>query len=264
MAGTGSSADRIGTALLAYAVALAAVLLIPPYIKASVGTAVGAPPGFTGQEALDLLTPVVVLPLAWRVLDLVAPLGRRSTLLFFVIAAVWVEGQAIHLGTNAIGDAFQSESTANAFYATDPGALDHWLDEVLSHWLWHVAWVALTAMLLAVATLPALAGGRVGDSRGPSGLRASEPAFEPRSALAGLVHGVTFFLVSVEGVTTLLGIPASVGLLAWAAVGRRAGRGGTVTAFMLISTVVTLVGYVVWAALNHGQLPEFSKVGLFR
>jgi hypothetical protein len=237
-------ADPLPAALLAYAIALAAFLLVPPYLKASVGP----PQAFTLQEAADLLTPLVVIPLAWLVFDLAGGLGRRGLVAFLVIAVVWVEGQGIHLAANAIGDAF-SHAAAEVFYETVPGELDLWLDEVLSHWMWHGAWVALSILVLAAATR---------GSVGPSD-RTSVTA-----VAAGLVHGATFFLVTVEGATTLLGIPASILILAWCLVsGRRGLLRQPVVTFFLVSTVVTLLGYVAWGALNDWALPEFSKVGLF-
>jgi hypothetical protein len=239
-----SPAGRLPAALLAYSTALAVFLLVPPYLKASVGP----PQAFTLQEAADLLTPLVVIPLAWLVFDLSGGLGRRGIAAFLVIAALWVEGQGIHLAANAIGDAFPHDG-ATAFYQTVPGDLDLWLDETLSHWMWHVAWVALSVLVLAAAT-------RAGVS--PVG-RASLTA-----AVAGLVHGATFFIVSVEGVTTLLGIPASALILVRSLLEARRGRARQpVVTFFLVTTVVTLLGYVGWGALNHWTLPEFSKVGLF-
>ena len=236
--------DQLPAALLAYAIALATFLLVPPYLKASVGP----PQAFTLQEAADLLTPLVVIPLAWLVLDLAGGLGRRGLVAFLVVAALWIEGQGIHLAANAIGDAFPHD-TVEAFYRTVPGDLDLWLDEVLSHWMWHAAWVALSILVLAAAT------------RGSVALpdRTSVTA-----VVAGLVHGATFFLVTVEGATTLLGIPASVLILAWCLLaGRRGLLRQPVVTFFLVSAVVTLLGYVVWGALNDWTLPEFSKVGLF-
>jgi hypothetical protein len=236
-------ADELPAALLGYALVLAAFLLVPPYLKASVGP----PAAFTLQEAADLLTPLVVIPLAWLVFDLAGGLGRRGLVAFLVIGALWVEGQGIHLAANAIGDAFPPGG-AETFYQTVPGDLDFWLDETLSHWMWHVAWVAISVLMLAAAT-------RAG---APPARRAS-----PTAVVAGLVHGATFFVVSVEGSTTLLGVPASILILAWSLLEARHGRARqTVVTFFLVATVVTLIGYVGWAAMNHGTLPEFSKVGL--
>jgi hypothetical protein len=237
-------AGRLPAALLAYSIALAAFLLVPPYLRASVGP----PQAFTLQEAVDLLTPVVVIPLAWLVFDLSGGLGRRGLVAFLVVAAVWVEGQAIHLAANAIGDAFPHEA-AVAFYLTKPGDLDLWLDETLSHWLWHAAWVALSILILAAAT------------RGPA---VSPDRASVTAAVAGLILGATFFLVTVEGVTTLLGIPATILILAWCLIAGRRGlaRQPVVTCF-LVASVVTMLGYGAWGALNGWTLPEFSKVGLF-
>ena len=236
--------DRLPAALLAYAIALAAFLLVPPYLKASVGP----PQAFTLQEAVDLLTPLVVIPLAWLVFDLAGGLGRRGVVTFLVIAVLWVEGQGIHLAANAIGDAFGHDA-ATVFYETEPGTLDLWLDETLSHWMWHAAWVGLAILTLAAAT------------RGPAVAR---PRTSVTAVVAGLIYGVTFFLVSVEGATTLLGIPATFLILAWCLIaGGRGLRRHPVVTFFLVSSVVTLLGYLAWGARNDWTLPEFSKVGWF-
>ena len=146
---TDTRPERLAFALLGFAVALALLLLVPPFFKWETGLA----PGFTAQEAVDLFTPIVVMPLAALILELIARPSLRVWLLFVALAAVWVLGQGMHLATNAIGDAAGKDE---AFYASRPGELDHWLDEVLSHWLWHVAWVAL----LVVTFLAARAGPR--------------------------------------------------------------------------------------------------------
>ena len=236
--------DRLPLALLAYALTLAVFLVVPPFLK----TSVGPPAGFTLQEAVDLLTPIVAIPLAWLVVELAGGVGRLGTLAFLVLAAAWIEGQAIHLAANAIGDAV-GPGGAEAFYATVPGDLDHWLDEVLGHRLWHGAWVGIALLQLAVGRRAVAGPGRVG-------MRIA--------AVAGLVIGATLFLVTVEGTTTSLGIPGSVALLAWAIVELRRGPAGRpVVAFSLVGAATTLAGYAAWATLNGGALPEFSKVGLF-
>ena len=237
-------ADQLPAALLGYAVVLAAFLLVPPYLKASVGP----PQAFTLQEAADLLTPLVVIPLAWLVFDLAGGFGRRGLVAFLVIGALWVEGQGIHLAANAIGDAFPPGG-AETFYETAPGDLDLWLDETLSHWMWHAAWVAISILVLAAATRAEVL---------------PMNRMSATAAVAGFVHGATFFVVSVEGVTTLLGIPASILILAWTLRARQRGLARQpVVTFFLVTTVVTLLGYLGWAALNNWTLPEFSKVGLF-
>src|SRR4029079_18459423 len=82
------------------------------------------------------------------VLECLGGLSRREQLVFLVIAILWVEGQAIHLATNAIGDVFHPVPARGTFYATEAGCLDHWFDEGLGHWLWHLAWATLSIMIL--------------------------------------------------------------------------------------------------------------------
>jgi hypothetical protein len=243
MAGAGPSqrTDRLPRALLGYAVALAVLTLLPPFLTASVGP----PAGFTLQEAADLLTPLIVIPLAWYVFDLAGGLGRIGLVAFLVIAAVWIEGQAIHLAANAIGDAVPP-AAVDAVVRTESGDLTHWLDETLSHWMWHVGWVALSVLLLAAASR-----NQVAPAAGTS----------ITAAAAGVVHGVTFFVVTVEAVTTLLGIPASIVMLVWSAsLARRGVAGRPVALFFLATSIVTLFGYVGWAATHGGTLPEFTNV----
>jgi hypothetical protein len=220
-------ARRLPVALLAYAAALALFLLIPPVLKASVGP----PQGFTAQELVDLFTPIVVLPLAWWVLECLGGLSRREQIVFLVIAIVWVEGQAIHLATNAIGDVFSPGSDRGAFYATEAGDLDHWFDEGLGHWLWHLAWAALSILMLWRATVRR-------DWPLPAGWL---------PLVAGAIVGVTFFFVTVEGETTALGIPLSLLFVAWTARETLAGSSNPVFRFFLVSSAVTLLTYAAWA-----------------
>ena len=224
---------------------MAVLLLVPGFLRAPVGP----PEGFTLQEAVDLLTPLVVIPLAWLVLSLAGGPGRGGMIAFLVVAALWVEGQGIHLAANAIGDAFPTPAAQKAFYGTVPGDLDLWLDETLSHWMWHIAWVALSMLWLVAATV--------------HGSQLPRDRTSLTAATAGLLSGVTFFIVTVEGTTTSLGIPATVLLLAWCVVlsVRGLARQPMVTYFLVL-TVMTLVGYAGWAALHDWTLPEFSAVGL--
>jgi hypothetical protein len=58
---------------------------------------------------------------------------------------------------------------------------------------------------------------------------------------------VTFFFVTVEGETTLLGIPLSLFLVAWTARETLAGSTNPVFRFFLVSSAVTLLIYAAWA-----------------
>ncbi len=149
-----------------------------------------------------------------------------------MIAALWIEAQGMHLAANAIGDTYPAGPERDAFYLTPGGVLDHWFDEVLSHWAWHVAWVALTVLMLALA-----GGGRaVGSTTGTA-----------ISTLAGAIHGAVFFFVTTEGATVALGIPASIVLLVWAGRDRLGGSRHPIVVFVFASSLVTLLAYLIWA-----------------
>ena len=67
----------------------------------------------------------------------------------------------------------------------------------------------------------------------------------------------------VEGGTAALGIPASIALLGWSGLVRRRRAGyPAVLTFFLVVSVVTLAGYLGWAALHRGTLPGFYDVDL--
>jgi hypothetical protein len=234
---------QLPRALLAYSVAIAVFLLIPPTMK----WAVGPPDAFTGQELLDLFTPVVVLPIAWVVLSLGGGLDRRAGVAFAAIGGLWAGAQGIHLAANAIGDAFPAGTARDAFYATAAGELDHFLDEDLGHWAWHAAWALLSILLLVTAR-------HVRTFPEPS-RRATLTA-----AVAGVVHGVTFAIVTTEGGTAGLGIPLSIALLGAAGDRVRTGSRHSTLVFLAASSVVTLVAYLGWALANGGRLLEPCEV----
>jgi hypothetical protein len=223
--------------LLAYALGGVVFLLVPPLLHGQIGPT----RGFTLQEAADLLTPLVVIPLAWWALDATGQMRGRVLLAFLAIAAVWIEAHGIHLGANAIGDAFSTGPERDAFYATAAGELDHWLDEVLSHWLWHLAWVALDVLMLVVATRR----------------HEAAAAIETRVAtLAGAIHGAVFFFVTTEGATFALGIPASFILVLWTGRERLGGSRHPIVVFLFASALATLFAYIIWAVRYGWPLVE--------
>lgn len=234
--------------LLGFAAALAVLLLVPPFLTSQVGWV----RGFTGQEATDLLTPLVAMPLLALAVEWTGRPRTGVRIAFMVFAAAWVLGQGLHLAANGIGDAFAEGPARDAFYLTTAGELDRFLDEVLSHWVWHVAWLALLGVLLWTAT-----------TRSTTSLR-DDGAVATRwaatrwvaagtvgvSALAGILHGFTWFVVTDEGDTWPLAIPATVVLLALAWLVRDREPGRVVTTFLVVGSVVTLALYAIWIVIG--------------
>jgi hypothetical protein len=181
------------------------------------------------------------MPLAWWVLDGVAPLGGATIAAALLFTLLWVDAHGIHLAANAIGDVFAAGAPRDAFYATPAGDLDHFLDEGIGHWEWHAGWAGWSALLLGVAI------------RRPDGRRAGS-WFVP--AVAGLIHGVTFFFVTAEGGTAVLGAAISMALVAVGGVAIWRGSSHPVVRFLVAASVVTLALDVLWAIANGGRLVE--------
>lgn len=240
--------DRVALALLGFAAALTVFLLFPPLLLGQIGPV----PGFTGQEAADLLTPLIAMPLLVLAIELTGGATTRSRVILVSFIALWVAGQGIHLTANAIGDVFSEGPERDAFYATAVGRLDHFLDEDLSHWMWHVAWVGLLGALLLAGVRGAGEAGRT--SRGTMAI----------ATVAGILHGFTWFVVSDEGETWPLAIPATIVVLVLAFLMRhRGGAGRVVTTFLIVGAVVTLALYAIWIAYA-GWYPQsiIERLGL--
>jgi hypothetical protein len=110
--------------------------------------------------------------------------------------------------------------------------------------MWHAAWVALSGLMLLLATRSSVWSARLGI------------AGALVTSAAGSIHGFTFFLVTAEGGTAGFGIPASLLFLAWSAAAVRRGSRHPVFVFILVSSVATLALDLAWVALNGGRLVE--------
>jgi hypothetical protein len=169
-------------------------------------------------------------------------LRGRWLLALLILSVLWVDAHGVHLAANAIGDALSSGTERDAFYATPPGDLDHFLDEGLGHWEWHLAWAGLTALVVLAALR--------------SSARAAAAGWTLPS-LGGAIHGATFMLVTTEGGTaTLLGIPLSIIVLGVTAARLRTGRHDAALRFFAVASLTTLMLYAGWAAANGGRLVE--------
>lgn len=198
------------------------------------------------QDALDLLTPVLILPIYWLIFrESAAGPGRRAEeVAFMVIGAVWVLGQGMHLSANSINNLIGPASSPAA--SQDVASLTHFYDEVLSHYLWHGAVIGMALLLL------------VREWRRPP----EDATTWWMTALGALMYGFTLFCIFLEGQTVLLGLPFSAGLTVFVLVRARGALARRpVLAFFGISCALALVLLIGWG-LYWGGFPQFSDVGL--
>lgn len=233
--------ERLARLTLVFAIAFAVFIVAPAFL----GMPFGPYPLLSCGDVLDLFTPLVLIPLYWALFREAGdpPPGRGGTIAFLALAALWVEGQGMHLAANAIGH------LPGAGEGTALARLTHALDEELSHYLWHGGMVGLSALLIHRQWRHPFAGRR-------SGL-----GFE---GVAGAIHGFNYFITIVEAGTARLGIPfAALVLLFVALRGRGRLREQPILAFFFVAYLVATLGFLGWGLYWRG-LPEFSQVGIIR
>lgn len=229
---------RKPTLILVFALAFAFFILSPAFL--------GIPfPGYQlmhWADLLDLVTPLALIPLYWL---LFTDSGRKArsrglVIAFLVLAAVWTEGQGMHLSANSISNLLGGGST-------DVHALIHFYDEVLAHYVWHIGIVGLSVLLLM--------------GRGEGG-EVMAPVRWGMVIPAAIVYGMTYFAAVDEGTTVPFGLPAAILIVVGLWLRRRRElRTDNLTAFFFWGYVIALVllagWFVVW-----GGFPEFTELGL--
>lgn len=233
--GSTRSASRPGVVALAFAIAFIVLFLAPPFL----------PYRFplygliNWADVVDLLTPLVLIPLYWLLLT---ETGRRpdtpEVLVFLVLAAAWVDGHGIHLAANAIGHLMKNE----------PGPardLTEFWDERFGHYLWHGAALGLSGLVLFAA------------ARAPAAARGARW----NGLVAAAIYGFALFLIGDEGGTAPLLLVFAVAFVAVA---------WTQRARVLASPVLTMLGggyalmivlFGIWFVYWGGRLPQFSELG---
>ena len=237
-----TQSQRLARLILLFAVAFAVFIITPAFLSQPF-----APyPLLKVGDLFDLLTPLVLIPLYWRLFALAAdhPPHPRVMVTFLVLAALWVEGQGLHLAANAIGHLSEALPPPS-----DVHTLSVFVDEVLSHYLWHLGLVGLMALLLY----------RQWQHPAPQSL--------PGQSLglvigAGVLHGLNYFLTIVEAATGPLGVPAAVAVVVFVLLrGRGQLRTQPLLLFFFVTGLVATLLFLGWG-LYWGGLPEFSQVGL--
>lgn len=202
------------------------------------------------QDALDLLTPLVLIPIYWLLFKLALGQGsiRWEEITFMVLAAVWVEGQGMHLAANSINNLIENLAGDQGIniLGTDIYRLTYFIDEHLSHYLWHIGVVGLAALLI------------YRDWRRPAGIATSWWAV----ITGGVIYGFTLFCIFLEGQTVALGLPFALivsllGLVWW----RKLLGQKPVLAFFFVSCLVAAALFTGWG-LYWGGFPQFTEVGL--
>ncbi len=202
------------------------------------------------QDIFDLLTPLVLIPIYWRMLR-TSTSGETNHLgetAFMVLAAIWVLGHGMHLAANSIDNLAENlaKNQVLDITGTDIYTLTYFLDENLSHYIWHSGILGLVALLSYC------------EYRGSANLTTTWWV----TILAGVIYGFASFCVFLEGQTVLLGFPFTIlftlATLLW---GRKLLPHKPTIAFFFVACLVAVLLFVGWG-FYWGGFPEFSDVGL--
>lgn len=224
--------------ILIFSVALAFFILVPAFLNQPF------PPNpfLKNADVLDLFTPLVLIPIYYLLLyhgSSEKP-NLNQTILFLVFASLWVLGQGMHLSANSIGHWLVDETGSQAYKVT------YFHDEVLSHYLWHLGVITLSAQLVYSSW------------KNPFETSTARLIIE---ILAAILYGLTIFIIGIEGGTVPIMFPFSIlaavagFMLGW----RKYQKMPLLTFFTIGYTLAALI-FVGWR-LYWGGYPQFSYLG---
>jgi hypothetical protein len=222
--------------ILIFAIAFAVLIITPAFLSRQFSPY----PLMKTGDVTDVLTPLILIPLYWMLFKLNTPASTRDTIIFLIFAALWVEGQGMHLSANSIGHLLEDVKDTNIF------TLTHFYDEVLSHYLWPIGLVALTALIIWHQI------------QNPYSNTLTSLRVE---AIAAVIYGITYFIIVIEAGTVLLGVPFAIIVSIVGLLWRRQLRQQPVTAFFFAAHLLANILFVIWF-IRWGGFPQFSELGL--
>lgn len=204
--------QRLARLTLIFAILFAVFIIVPAFLSDRFTPY----PLMKSGDVLDLLTPLILIPVYWLLFQIHPhrPPRPREMLVFLVFAALWIQGQGMHLVANSIGHLTPTDSSSEIEQLT------YFYDEILSHYIWHLGLVGLSALLIY--------------------RQWQNPFIKQRSGLkfeitAGIIHGFNYFIDVVESATTILGVPFAAGVVLFVLIwGRKHLRQQPILAFFFV------------------------------
>lgn len=193
-------------------------------------------------EVLDLITPIILIPIYWMLFQVKTSSypARKEMIIFLIFTAFWAQGQGMRLSANAISHLLENTKM------TDVYMLTYFFDEILSHYIWQIGIIGLTILLL---------------------FRQWHYPFKEQSGIfleviAGIIYGITYFIIVVEGQTATLAIPFTLLLCLYGIFyGRGRLKQQPIFTLFFIGHFIALILFAVWA-FYWGGLPQFSEFGI--
>ncbi len=233
---------RLSALMLAFAILFLVFFIVLVFLRVPFSPY----PLMNVQDAVDVLTPLVLLPfylLLYRISPK-TPFSVPGLIIFIIFAAFWAAGQGMHLSANSINNLLGQKGMETG----DIYKLTYFYDELLSHYLWHIGIVGLSALLIF--------------------RQWKNPFTEEKVSLwpiilGGLIYGFSYFLIIMEGNTAPLGVTFSVlatlFIIIWAR--KRLSQQPLVT-FFLISYALAMLLFLIWGIMNGGLPPIMDVIKL--
>ena len=200
------------------------------------------------QDVLDLLTPLVLIPFYWVMFRTTyhGEPSRRADIAFMILASLWVLGHGMHLAANAIDNLIEGLAKQQVvdITHTDIYTLAYFLDENLSHYLWHLGIIGLAGIIIFREwCYPAV-----------------EKMTHWVTILAGILSGITYFCIFDEGQTVPLGLPFTLLVSVWTLIwGRKNLAEQPIFAYFTITCMTAFVLLTGWG-IYFGGFPEILDV----
>lgn len=202
------------------------------------------------QDVIDLLTPIVLIPIYWLLFRYAGSResSRTVEIVFMALAATWVLGHGMHLSANSVNNLAEALAKEEVIDITKTSIyeLTYFYDEYLSHYLGHIGVLGLAGLLI------------YREWRRPAEIATIWWA----TIVAGLIYGFTLFAIFIEGQTVPLGLPSAVIItlltLIW---GREKFAQRPLMAFFFVAFLVATLMLAGWGLYWCG-FPQFTEVGL--
>ncbi|MGW8250150.1 MAG: hypothetical protein ACWGO1_05875 [Anaerolineales bacterium] len=207
-------------------------------------------PLMSWQDAIDILTPLVLLPLYWLMFKFASrlPSSLWQEVAFMLLVALLASGHGMHLAANSIDNLIGSLAERGVIDVHETGiyTLTYFYDELLSHFLRDIGLLLLPLLLI------------YREWQDPAGERTTWWSV----ILAGILYGFTIFLVTLEGNTVILGLTfAALVVLFTLFWGRGKLSSHPLLAFFFVTSLVALLLFTGWGLYWKG-FPPPSGVGL--
>src|SRR5512137_695432 len=109
-------------------------------------------PFMSWQDALDIFTPLVLIPIYWLMFRYAtSELPRLAEeIVFLLFACLWIAGQGMHLSANSINNLAEGMAKNRLLNILDTNVyrLAYFFDEHLSHFMWHLGVIGLAALII--------------------------------------------------------------------------------------------------------------------